>query len=144
LSGTLDAAATTPLPDTRLEFFAGDWIGTGVEDSFCFMRLLKDGSGTVLVSGASGDWLGATIRWRNERQVLKLVDAVPLPADPRRRLMALPSLTLSSGLNQTVRLGWQGRSSTCELQLRGAVSRRENEALALLQPSQAALRHGAN
>ena len=142
--GALDATATTPLPDGRPEFFVGDWAGTAGEDSFCFMRLKNDGSGTVLLSGASGDWFGATIRWRNERQVLKLVSAVPLPADPQRRLMALPRLTLSSGMNRTARLGWEGHASPCELQLKSELLRREKEALVLLDTPRAATRHGAN
>ena len=62
--------ALTPPRDNRPGFFAGDWIGTGADDLFCFIRLQPDGNGTVLVGSASGDWLGARIRWRNQQQSL--------------------------------------------------------------------------
>ena len=54
--GASSSPALTPLLDNRPDFFAGDWIGTGAEDLFRYIRLQPDGNGTVLVSGgvASG------------------------------------------------------------------------------------------
>ena len=124
--------ALTPLPDSRPAFFAGDWIGVGARDFFCFMRLRSDGTGTVLVSSASGDWLGASIRWRNQHQSIALIEVNPLPAKPDRRLMPLSQLSLSSGINQTIQLKLKEDTTVCELQLRARVLRRADQAEMLL------------
>ncbi|MBK7422092.1 MAG: hypothetical protein IPJ48_02755 [Propionivibrio sp.] len=116
--------------------FAGDWIGTGADDQLCFIRLQPDGNGTVLVSSASGDWLGARIRWRNQRQSLVLIEVSPevslFPAEPARRLMPLSGLTLRSGINQTLQLKPGERSPVCELQLHNRVLSRSEQAGILL------------
>ena len=124
--------ALTPLPDSRPAFFAGDWMGVGARDIFCFMRLRSDGTGTVLVSSASGDWLGASIGWRNQRQSIALIEVNPLPAEPARRLMPLSQLSLSSGVNKTIQLKLKEDSPVCELQLRAGVERRGAQAESLL------------
>lgn len=130
--GVGQATALTPLLDVRADYFVGDWLGTGGDDSYCFVRLRQDGSGTVLVSGASGDWFGAQVRWRNERQTLRVVEVLPLAANPRRRLMPLPQLTLTSGMNRTAQLSWNTRISPCELRLRSEQDHRQGEANLLL------------
>lgn len=134
--GTSSSPALTPPFDTRPGFFAGDWIGTGADDQLCFIRLQPDGNGTVLVSSASGDWLGARIRWRNQRQSLVLIEVSPevslFPAEPARRLMPLSGLTLRSGINQTLQLKPGERSPVCELQLHNRVLSRSEQAGILL------------
>lgn len=130
--GASASPALTPPFDSRPGFFAGDWIGNGADDMFCFIRLQPDGNGTVLVSGASGDWLGARIRWRNQRQSMVLIEASPLSAEPRRRLLPLTRLDLRSGINQTLQLKLGERSPVCELQLRNRVLGRSGEAEMLL------------
>lgn len=130
--GASPSPALTPPSDNRPGFFAGDWIGTSAEDMFCFIRLQPDGNGRVLVSSASGDWLGARIRWHNQRQSMVLIDVSPLPAEPGRRLLPLSELTLRSGINQTLQLKPGKRSAVCELQLRDRVLRRSGEAEMLL------------
>lgn len=122
----------TPLPDSKPAFFSGDWVGTGGDDVFCFMRLRTDGTGTVLVSSPSGDWLGANIRWLNQRQSIILVDTAPVTADPHRRLTPLRQLSLSSGINQTIRLKLNEEKPACELQLRVALLRRADKAETLI------------
>jgi hypothetical protein len=124
--------ALTPVPDSTAAFLVGDWIGMGAGDAFCFMRLRPDGSGTVFVSGASGDWLGATIRWRNQRQRIVLIGFGPLPAEPQRRMMPLAQLVLNSGINQTIQLKSSENTPTCELQLRADVMGRAAQAERLL------------
>jgi hypothetical protein len=142
--GAGPATALTPLPDGRPGFFAGDWVGTGADDVYCFVRLQADGSGTVLVEGGSGDWLGARIQWRNERQHVVLVDVSPLPFDPGRRLMPLSRLLLSSGVNRTLQLRWSDRRSACELQWQVDVQHRTDQARKLLEPGpQRRARHDA-
>ena len=130
--GTSSSQALTPLPESSSAFFAGDWIGTGSRDVFCFMRLQTDGIGTVLINGASGDWLGASIRWRNQRQRIVLIEAHPLLANPHRRLRPLSQLSLSSGINQTIQLKLDGDLPVCELQLRVDVQQRSDQAAMLL------------
>lgn len=130
--GASSGLALTPLPDDSPAFFSGDWIGTGAQDLFCLIRLTPDGSGTVLVGGGSGDWRGASIRWRNRRQSVDLIEARPLPAEPRRRLLPLPELTLNSGFNRTLQLKLSGNIAACELQPHGDVQRRTGEAELLL------------
>ena len=129
--------ALTPPFDNRPSFYAGDWIGTGADDQLCFIRLQPDGNGTVLVSNGSGDWLGARIRWRNQRQSMELIEAIPLTAEPHRRLMPLSGLTLRSGINQTLQLKPGERSPVCELQLHNRVlSRYEQGGMLLDKPSE--------
>lgn len=139
------AQSLTPPLDSRPAFFAGDWIGTGSRDTLCFLRLQPDGSGTLLVGGASGDWQGARLRWRNQRQTIELLELSPLPADPSRRLMPLAPLTLHSGVNQTIQLMRGERLPLCELQRQIDVQRRAGEAAALLAvPADASKAHGGN
>jgi hypothetical protein len=116
--GATSAPAQSPLPDGSPVFFSGDWIGTGAQDSFCFMRLHPDGVGMVLFMGASGDWRGARIRWRNERQSIVVMAVQPLPNDPHRRLAPLEQLWLSTGFGTTIQLRLDRKgSSVCELLL---------------------------
>ena len=90
----------------------------------------------MLVGSASGDWLGARIRWQNQRQSLVLIEASPLPAEPHRRLMPLSGLTLRSGINQTLQLKPGERSPLCELQLHNRVlSRYEQGGVLLDKPT---------
>lgn len=131
LLGASSSLALTPPMDNRPSFFSGDWIGTGTQDMFCFIRLQQDGHGTVLVSGASGDWLGARIRWRNQHQSMLLMEVSPLPAEPGRRLMPLSRLTLHSGINQTLQLQ-MGEHPVCELQLHNKVLRSARQAEMLI------------
>lgn len=126
--GASSSPALTPPLDNHPGFFAGDWIGIGADDLFCYIRLQPDGNGTVLVSSASGDWLGAHIRWSNRQQSMVLIEVSPLPADPGRRLLPLSGLTLRSGINQTLQLKPGERSPLCELQLRDRVEHRAGQA----------------
>jgi hypothetical protein len=107
-------------------------MGVGAGDIFCFMRLRSDGTGTVLVGSASGDWLGASIRWRNQRQSIALIEVNPWTFAPERRLMPLSQLSLSSGVNKTIQLKLKEDSPVCELQLRAGVERRAAQAESLL------------
>lgn len=125
--------AQSPLPDESPAFFSGDWIGTGAQDNFCFMRLHPDGMGTVLVMSASGDWLGARIRWRNRRQNIEVVAAHPLPGDPHRRLSPLPGFSLSLGFGTTIHLRLDAGPAFCEMQRRSAVERDVGNAERLLE-----------
>jgi hypothetical protein len=127
----------SPLPDESPAFFAGDWMGTGAQDNFCFMRLHADGSGTVLAMGASGDWLGARISWRNQRQNIVVVAAQPLPADPRRRLAPLPRFSLNMGFGTTIHLRLEAGTALCEMQRRAAVDRNVSNAGTLLEGADA-------
>jgi hypothetical protein len=126
LLGGISAAsvhAQSPPLDNSPAFFAGDWIGTGAQDNFCFMRLRPDGSGTVLAMGAAGDWLGARIRWRNQHQNIVVMAVYPLPGDPRRRLAPLTQLSLSKGFGTTIQLKLNKNNPLCELQRRASVQR---------------------
>jgi hypothetical protein len=134
--------ALTPLPDSSNAFFVGDWIGVGADDNFCFMRLRSDGSGAVLVNGASGDWLGATIRWRNQRQNFALLEFIPMPFEPHRRLMPLKTLVVNSGVNKTIRLQSTDGDLGCELQLRADVLQHAEQAEHLLGPASDARKAG--
>jgi hypothetical protein len=122
ISATSAHAQSPPL-DGSPAFFAGDWIGTGAQDNFCFMRLRADGSGTVLAMGAAGDWLGARFRWRNQQQNIVVMAVQPLPDDPRRRLAPLTQLSLSMGFGTTIHLTLNKNSPLCELQRRASVQR---------------------
>lgn len=131
--GAHSSPALTPSLDNRPGFFVGDWIGTGAEGMSCFIRLLANGDGTLLVSNASDDWLGAHIRWRNERQSIALIEVSPLPAEPHRRLLPLSELTLRSGMNQSLHLKLGEHGPVCELQLRDNLLRRSGDAGMLLE-----------
>jgi hypothetical protein len=124
--------AQSPLPDESPAFFSGDWIGTGAQDAFCFMRLQPDGMGTVLAMSASGDWLGARVRWRNRRQNLEILAVHPLPGDPHRRLAPLSGFSLSLGFGTTIRLRLDAGTAYCEMQRRAAVERNVGNAGMLL------------
>lgn len=135
LLGALSASsapAFSPPLDTSPAFFSGDWVGMGANDNFCFMRLRPEGLGTVLISGPSGDWVGASIRWHNHRQSIVVSEVKPLPADPHRRLLPLSKLTLSVVFGGTVQLLLNTDTPTCELQRRASVQRRIEEAHSLL------------
>jgi hypothetical protein len=142
--GATSAPAQSPPLDGSPAFFSGDWIGTGTRDDFCFIRLHPDGRGTVLLMGAGGDWLGARIRWRNERQSLVVLAVQPLPNDPHRRLAPLDQLSLGTGFGTTIhlRLDKQG-SPVCELQRRTMVQQNVSAAELLLDdPADHAGSHG--
>ena len=125
--------AQSPPLDRSPAFFAGDWVGSGASDTFCFMRLRPDGAGTVLASTASGDWMGASIRWRNDRQSITLLEVKALHADPQQRLMPLSRLSLRFSFSDTIQLHIDKGSPACELQRRASVARRMDEADALLE-----------
>ncbi|HMU75130.1 MAG TPA: hypothetical protein PKD69_05115, partial [Elusimicrobiota bacterium] len=108
--------ALTPLPDGSPAFFAGEWMGGGEHGGTCYLSLNADGSGTVMVDAGAGDWLGARLQWKNDRQSLQIVKTVPLPAAPRVRLGPLTNYTLSAGMNQSLRLAWNGSTCGCQLQ----------------------------
>lgn len=76
--------ALTPLPVSSPGFLRATGSARAPKTN-SFIHLQTDGVGTVLVRSASGDWLGARIRWRNQRQNVLLIDVSPLPADPQRR-----------------------------------------------------------
>jgi hypothetical protein len=135
--------AQSPPLDSSPGYFAGDWIGTGARDNFCFMRLGADGTGTVLAMGGSGDWLGARIRWRNQRQNIVVVSVQPITNDPQRRLAPLTELTLSLGFGSTIHLMLAKDSPACELQRRAGVQRNvDNAELLLSAPPNDARGHG--
>jgi hypothetical protein len=134
----------SPPLDGSPAFFSGDWMGTGAQDNFCFMRLGPDGTGTVLAMGASGDWLGARIHWRNERQSIVVTAIHPLPDDPHRRLAPLTQLSLSAGFGATIHLMLDKHSAVCELQRRASVQRDvANAEMLLNDPAGVAGIHGA-
>jgi hypothetical protein len=138
LAATCGSARTPPF-DSSPAFFSGDWIGSGADDLFCYVQLNTDGSGTVLVSGGSGDWLGARIQWRNDRQHIVLVDQSPMAANPQRRLMPLAPFLLRSGINRTLQLLWNESRPFCGLQLGTDVQRRSKEAQTLLETARSSL-----
>lgn len=124
--------AQSPLPDESPAFFSGDWIGTGAQDNFCFMRLHPDGIGTVLAMNAAGDWQGARIHWRNRRQALEVVAVQPLAGDPHIRLAPLPRFSLDMGFGTTLHLRLEAGTASCEMQRRAAVERNIGNAGGLL------------
>ena len=117
------AHALTPLPDSSPGFFAGEWSGIGEHGRYCYMTLLADGRGWVLVDAGSGDWLGARMQWRNRRQALEVDKIVPLAASPQRRVMPLQKLELRSGVNQSLALTWGAPAAGCHLQKVDAAAR---------------------
>ncbi len=108
--------AASPPPDQSSAFFAGEWSGTGAQGSYCYLELAADGTGWVLLDGGSGDWLGARIRWHNQRQSLQVDDVVPLRASPARRIMSLEQVQLGGGFNQSLRLTSKSLPGGCDLQ----------------------------
>ena len=133
--GTVNAL--TPLPDVSPDFFAGEWYGNGEHGAACYLSLNADGSGAVLIDGGSGDWLGAGLQWRNERQTLRVLKTLPVSAAPRERLGPLETFVLTTGLNQSLRLTWSGQSNGCQLQKIETAARqlaRAREALRSLGP----------
>jgi hypothetical protein len=116
LGGIGSAHAQSPPPDGSVAAFAGEWIGTGEQGSFCFVKLVADGSGQVMIDGGSGDWLAARIRWRNEQQALRVDQVVPAPASVQKRIMPLQRLALHSGFNQSLVLTWSDRHAGCQMQ----------------------------
>ena len=116
LVGMPPALALTPLADTSPAFFAGEWAGAAQQGGYCYLALDVDGSGVVLIDGGSGDWLGARLRWHNERQSLQVDKVMPLAFSAQRRVMPLQAIVLRSGLNQSLALGWSTASPGCQLQ----------------------------
>lgn len=110
------ASAQSPPLSQAPDFFAGEWTGTGPQGSYCYMALRPDGSGHVMVNGGAGDWMGAGIRWQNQRESLRVTQLTPWPVKPRLRTMALASFVLQSGFNQSLRLQWRAPDQACELQ----------------------------
>lgn len=113
-------------------------MGNGENGGTCYLSLSADGSGTVLIDGGSGDWLGARLRWRNDRQALRILQTVPLPAAPRDRLGPLEAYVLNTGMNQSLQITWNGQSCGCQLQKVEASARqraRAREALKALKSS---------
>ena len=110
------ARAVTPPPDESPAVFAGEWAGTGKQGSYCYLNLDAGGGGWVLVDGGSGDWLGARIQWRNQRQSLQVEKITPLPSSPRYRVMPLQAFDLRSQFNLTLSLSWGSNSAGCQLQ----------------------------
>jgi len=104
------------LPDESPAAFAGEWAGTGERGSFCFLNLDAGGGGWVLVDGGSGDWLGARIQWRNQRQALQVDKFIPLPSSPRYRVMPLQTFVLKTQFNQSLSLSWGTNFAGCQLQ----------------------------
>lgn len=117
------ALALTPLPDTRPAFFAGDWVGTGSNDTACFVRLHEDGRGEIYLQGANGERQGTRIRWRNDRQNLLVLEVQVLPRNPALRLGPFGDFTLRNGVNLTLSLN-VGKQISCELQPRQSVLER--------------------
>lgn len=130
--GAGSASGLSPPLDSSPAFFSGDWVGMGANDNFCFMRLRPEGLGTVLISGPSGDWVGASIRWHNHRQSIVVSEVKPLPEDPHQRLLPLSKLALRVVFGGTVQLSLNSGIPTCELQRRASVQRRMEEAESLL------------
>lgn len=110
------AHALTPPLDSSAGFFAGEWSGTGAQGSYCYLDLKNDGRGIVLIDGGSGDWLGAQIQWRNRKQALDVEKIIPLPFSSQLRVMPLERFTVSTELNQTLKLTWSSHSDSCYLQ----------------------------
>ena len=111
-----DTGALTPAADTSAAYFAGEWTGVGERGAACYLNLSADGRGWVLVDAGAGDWMGASMVWRNNQQALVVDQAIPLAASARLRTMPLEKFTLSSGMNQSMKLVWREASGVCLLQ----------------------------
>ena len=115
--------ALTPLPDSRPAFFAGDWIGTGANDTLCFARLHDDGRGEIYLQGGNGERHGIQFRWRNDRQSLLILEKQVLANYPALRLGPIDAFTLRNGPNRTLTLT-AANQTACELQPRQSVLER--------------------
>ena len=118
------ASALTPLPDKSPAAFAGDWVGTGEQASYCYVRLNADGWGQVLVDGGSGDWLGAYLQWRNHQNGLQVDKVIPMTVSTQLRIMPLKAMVLRSGFNQSLSLTWNDSLIGCQLQRTELAARR--------------------
>ena len=116
LACTASAGAQAPPPDRSAALFAGEWAGIGEEGSHCYLKLDPNGRGWALIDAGSGDLLGAQLRWRNQRQSLKIDKIDPVAASPSLRTMPLSTRSLSSGFNRSLRLDWQASSGSCQMQ----------------------------
>ena len=110
------ANALTPLLDSSPDFFSGEWSGTGAQGTYCYINMKVDGRGVVLIDNGAGDWVGAQIQWRNQKQTLDVEKITPLPISSEFRDMPLERFKLSSEFNQSVKLTWGSHSSSCYLQ----------------------------
>ncbi len=111
-----DTGALTPAADTSAAYFAGEWTGIGERGAACYLNLGADGRGWVLVDAGAGDWMGVSVVWRNKQQALVVDQAIPMAASARLRIMPLEKFTLSSGVNQSMKLVWREPSGVCLLQ----------------------------
>ena len=110
------ASALTPLLDSSPLYFSGEWAGTGAKGAYCYLSLGSDGRGLVLIDAGTGDWLGARIHWRNERQVLIVEKSISLSLAPQLRILPLHIFALSTEFNQSLALNWDKRADGCHLQ----------------------------
>jgi hypothetical protein len=111
------ATALSPPLDSSLDFFAGEWAGTGAQGSYCYLDLRADGWGWLLVDGGGGDWLGARIQWHNRQQSLQVDKIAQIQNSIELRVMQLKQFVLVSEFNQSLRLTWKESPAGCELQL---------------------------
>ena len=116
LATVADTGALTPPADTSPAVFVGEWTGIGERGASCYLKLGADGRGWVLVDTGAGDWMGASMVWRNKQQALVIDQAIPMAASAQLRIMPLEKFTLSSGLNQSMKLVWREPSGVCLLQ----------------------------
>lgn len=116
--------AQSPPLDTSAGLFAGEWIGTGAEGSYCYVKLSADGWGSVLVDGGSGDWMASRFQWHNDHQALLVDKVVPVKPSPALRVMRLDSFALGGGFNSSLQLTWKGPSAGCALQRMEATAAR--------------------
>lgn len=115
-AGAGHAEAPSPPPDASPDFFAGEWIGTGGQGSYCYLKLGADGWGSVLVNVGAGDWMASRLRWHNDHQSLHVDQVVPVKPSPALRVMRLGSFALGGGFNQSLQLTWKGAVAGCEMQ----------------------------
>lgn len=108
--------AQAPPIDTSLNFFSGEWTGTGSGGKYCYVSLNANGWGQVLIDGGTGDWLGARVQWRNVGQSLRVEKIIPLAASSELRLTPFTELVLSGGFNMSLSLTWGEKSNSCQLQ----------------------------
>jgi hypothetical protein len=124
ISGLESASALTPRPDHSPGYFSGEWTGAGESASYCYLNLGADGWGVLLVDGGAGDWLGARLQWRNQRQSIQVDQIVPMPASIQRRIMPMTNFVLRSGFNQSLSVTWNAMPSGCQLQRVETTARR--------------------
>jgi hypothetical protein len=71
---TPSAHALTPTPDTKPEFFAGEWIGLGPSNTFCRLGLDKSGRGVLRVRSSTSRVSEIKIeKWVNRNQNLQVL-----------------------------------------------------------------------